>query len=514
MPALGATPAEIEDIHYSPDPIWSLKETGSGTILTFPDWEQIEMSQKQWDVFSYPGKRMMINAGTGFGKDWIAIFKGIDKAWDLWEERKDDKSFKRSRHLVNVAICAPTVTNYKETWDKLLNMVPHVPGTTDGEANYKVLASNKSLSIQLFGKHGILFHMVTLFDANNVRGQGWDICIITEAAFAKLETYRRVVLKRVTRGNYYNMIILISTPNPEDEWWDDACDQAIEGRGLFGDFAYFHATSYDNPTLTQENAEAMLKERDANPWEYDQERLAKLHVKASQGEGLFLTRKMLESAFYTEKPQVRNSLLAVFDLMYGGRDRLCRGIWDQMTNTLIDVRFWTSAELKIDPENPEPSIAALFHETTMEFPNCMIAYDKQGRQGGGVAAHVNRRIRLKPMTRGHVQKNAMVDDFVGRLALVDKNQKCIGIRLPDENATWLTERQRKHVKELYLEIVNYQRVFTEGRDGKPKIIYTKGPQYGDDGIDMCTWACPLLRPVRRQIHTESVQSRVSSAMLA
>lgn len=478
----------------SDDSVWKIIETDDALRVCFPDWEAIELSEKQFDILSSQAERKMINAGAGFGKDWIGIFEIISRAITLYNSRRNDPTFRRTGPLVNVAICAPTEPNYKETWDKLVEMVPQVPGLAmDGTRNYESITS-KHKSITLFGKRGIRFNMITLFDPNNIRGQGWDIVLITEAAFMSLDTYKRIVLKRVNRGNYFGMIILISTP--DGNWWDFACDQAIEKRGLFRDFQYFHATSFDNPTNVAKNMKAMLDERDDNPWLFDQERMAKLHIKApKEGEGRFLIPGMMECSYYHERPTLTGETWAVFDLMYGGEDRLCRGIWDGPTQKLIDVRFWTAAELEMDAKNPYASIAKLFDQTNRLYPGCKIAYDCQGQQGGSVQAHCPGHLRLYPMRRSHDQKNAMVDDFLGRLANLDQNGRSIGIKFPHPECKWFTGLQQKQFGELYDEIFNYRRIIEQRKD-KPYVYYTKGEGYGDDGMDMVSWACSKLPAMR------------------
>jgi hypothetical protein len=487
---------------------WSVWETESGYDVRDPDWSLVKVSRKQADILSYPGKHLIVNAGTGFGKDWIGV-EWAKKLAKRLRSKRVKSGFRRGGPLVTVAICAPTEPNYLETWDKLKAQLPQIPGNAlDGSPNY-ICHEGKRKSITLFGKNGIRFEMVTLFNANSVRGRGWDICLITEAAFMKKTTFRKVVLKRVNRGGYYGAIMLISTPN--NGWFDDACDDAEHGLGgEFSMYRYFEATSYDNPLMSDETRAEIRAQEMGNPLEHAQERLAKRHVKVIEGtlDCPFDTKVVL-SALSMDKPQVTGRVLLFFDLQYGGTDNLGFTAIDENTRRQIDVRYWTAKELGISGEKNIQRVYAVIKDLMVaqaeRYRPCRVGYDRQGQLGGALINHLPGWMNPIPETRNRDKKNGNVEDLLLRMQTADKAGRSVGILLLDPKNPYLTPKQREAAQLQYDQIVTYQKVYDLDDDGNPKIdpktnryvyYYTKGP-YGDDLVDADTWACGLLPPLSR-----------------
>lgn len=498
---------------------WTILETETGIDVLDPDWSKVKVSRKQADILNCRAKNVIVNAGTGFGKDWVMLEWGKELAKTLFEARQAS-GFRRGGPCVTVAICAPTESNYLETWDKLKDQIPHVPGNApDGSANYEVREGKRKF-IQLFGKRGIRFEMITLFKADSVRGRGWDICLITEAAYMKYIDFRKVVLKRVNRGGYYGAIMLISTP--KNNWFDDACEDARDKKGgEFSMYQYFHATSYDNPLLTPDVLEAIKAQESGNPAEHDQERLAKLHVEVYEGKPDCPFDPSMVSCCLTKDPiklAGNANTLLVFDLMYGGDDLLCMGVWNELTLALARLQFWTAAELKMDRTNPMGSLVPLIEREAGKFPGCKVAFDRQGREGGALPMLLPARLRIVPMTRSREQKNDHVENFHTRIATVDEHGVSQGIKLPHPESTHLDETQRRYVKLLLNQIHNYQKIYEKDRDGNtkrkpdgsPVYYFTKGPGCGDDGMDMVTWSCSQLPSMRRagSLNQSAMRARV------
>jgi hypothetical protein len=408
-----------------------------------------------------------------------------------------------------------------ETWDKLKDQIPKIPGrASDGSLNYQV-HEGKRKYIQLFGNKGIRFEMVTLFIPDNVRGRGWDICLITEAAFMDKVTFRKVVLKRVNRSDYYGAIMLISTP--KNNWFDEACEDARDKKGgEFSSYQYFHATSFDNPKLDQRVLDKIRAQERGNPAEFEQERMAKLFVTVVESGADRPFEPGVVACCLTKEPiklsMRHHETLLVFDLIYGGEDKLCLGVWNAGNFGLARLHFWTSAELKIDVTNPAGSLVPLIEREAAKYPGCKVAFDIQGQYGGSLASLLPARLRIIPMKRTRDQKNDHVENCFTRMATVDQNGISLGIRLPDPNSSHLEPQQRVFVKMLLEQVYRYRKIYVKDKEGNQKrkadgtleYYYTKGEGVGDDGMDMVSWACSQLPGMeqRKALDMAAIRRRV------
>jgi hypothetical protein len=505
---------------YAEGDTWTIFEDDDGFHVVDPDWKSIQVSPVQAGILRYPGKNLLVNAGTGFGKDWVGVEWAKKLAKQLYLPRLK-AGFRRGGPMVTVAICAPTEPNYLETWDKLKAQIPHVPGmAADGTPNYRVNEGKRKF-IQLFGKRGIRFEMVTLFKPDSVRGRGWDICLITEAAFMKKTTFRKVVLKRVNRGGYYGAIMLISTPN--NDWWDDACDDAeLKKGGEFSTYQYFEATSYDNPLLDEETRAAIKAQEMGNPLEFEQERLAKRHIRVVEGSlDCPFTPGMVECALSKAQPVKSGVTLLCFDLMYGGGDKLCMTAWNVAAVTMVDIQIWSAADLGMREGAPLEEIYGtlvdLFTKQAARWAPARIIYDRQGQFGGALMSQLPPFLNAKAMTRDRAAKNSHVENFLMRITPAEGQTVARGIKLLDPECATLTVAQRANAKTLLEQIYKYRKIYALDKNGQPKIdkagrleyYYTKGEGVGDDAIDSVTWACSELPAFGgRQLNQSAMRARV------
>lgn len=484
---------------------WIIEEVGGEIVFRF-DWSRTKLSKKQADFFFSVAPKEIVMAGRGFGKDHIALLKKIYNGIQrYWERRMGlDPAGDRAGLVWHLGVMAGESGSYDDNINKLFTMLPRLPGKGVG-GRPMFFYNRKEQYFELFGLNQFRVSLITLYGDGGQRGPGYDDALVTEAQDIDEDKFLSVVLPMCVRPGYRTSLTLVGTGLCN--WFDDACDQAIEGAGFYGDYKFFGGTSFDNPKTDVLTASQILKEYDKNPGRFQRERLGlpNVHITPDEKPDCPFHPGLVEACLHHDRPVIPPQPLVVMDLIYGGKDELCRGVWNKDTGELCRVDFFTSEELGIKIDDPYPSLTKFFVETSQQFPGCTIAYDKQGQKGSTVQSTVPKHIRLIPMTRNRQQKNAMVEEVIERMSLIGSNGKSLGLKIPHPDNRWLDAQQKKAFAKLLRDLYAYKKVTVDpvterGAARETVYFYTKGdgPKVRDDGPDMLSWATTQLRKMNRR----------------
>ena len=478
---------------------WTVTEENGRRRFQF-DWSRTRLSRSQAELFYSKAPKEIVMAGRGWGKDHVSLLKKVYNGLIQYNRRIRglDPGMDRAGLIWHLGVMAGESASSDDNINKLPPMLPRLPGRGVG-GRPLFHYDRKEEYFELFGENQFRISLISLFGEGGQRGPGYDDVLVTEAQDITEDKFLSVVLPMAIRPGYRTSLTLVGTG--KQNWFDKAVLEAQVGEGFYGDYKFFGGTCFDNPKTDVLAASQILREYEKNPGRFQRERLGLPNVAITPDEkpDCPFHPGLVEKCLSHDRPVVPPQPLVVFDLMYGGNDEICRGVWNRETGELCRLDFYTTKDLNIDINNPYPSIAKLFTETNQMFPGCIIAYDRQGQFGGSVAVHVPKHIRLVPMTRGRTEKNTMVESAVERMSLLNAHGRSVGIKMPHPDSRWLDARQKQFIAKLLRDLYAYKRVVVELPKGGTSYFYTKGDGIGirDDGPDMISWAMSQLRPLNR-----------------
>lgn len=455
-----------------------------------------------WEYLKWDGKRVLVCVGRGGGKGWNVLFKAVLRAIESYQKVKAS-GIRYTGLQWHLMIVAPSAENYSDTMQKLLEMVPEVPGfAPDGNKNYRFRSSTGHCDFRLFGDNELQITVLSSYEADYLRGKSADEMVIDEGFRVKGTDVADVliqVVQRQGRPPFGGYLTICSTPDTEDlndPWFDAACDQADPEKpdiaGFFDNFKLFEGPFTVNPYMSDELFEQILRERMFNLNKFLRERMAVrgLVVDASNLDGTvgnIVTWGMLEPCFYRQQVTPRSVVIAI-DLSFGTKDFLTRIFLDKPTNTvfrldIFDVRQQNQMGISTENEKYKDALTKFFMDTQRDWPGALILYDATGQLAGKVRDVMPGYLRTKAVVKGNRNRNQLIEGFLDRLALVD-NGVNNAIRLPHLESPWLTENQRKNFKELYSQTVNIRKEVTVDKHGTVKSYrYIKVAPHKDDAFD-------------------------------
>lgn len=247
--------------------------------VTWPDWRHTRLTPKHLALYRSDHRKVLVNAGRAFGKDHILFLRGMRLMFTLFAARKADPGWHRLGPVVHLGVAAPVSQNFGDLWRRFRDLLPDIPGPSrDGTPNIHV--REKDCEVELFGKNQILVSFGSAFRGDNVRGGGFDILLVTEAAYLNEMTLTQAFMPLVFRPNYTGWAMLNSTPRGPGHWWDRAIRDSRNGNGYWGDFELHEGTYLDNPCTTPTDLADFEAERRQNIYKFRQERLAWIGVDA------------------------------------------------------------------------------------------------------------------------------------------------------------------------------------------------------------------------------------------
>jgi len=477
-----------------------IEEINGRRRFIWPDYTKLRFSKKQAD-YQYAEEPLEIGmAGRGFGKDFGGLWKKARRGNRGYWRNRLNPNFRRVGLRWHTGIFAGEKDSYEDNINKLFSILPKVPGKgVGGKPNFHWNSTDERF--ELYGERQWWISMYSLHGKGQKRGPGFDDVLVTEAQEISKEKIMSVVMPMIVRGGYNPNITLIGTGNCG--WFDKAYLEAQAGDPdtYWGNWAAFDGTSFDNPEMDEETAQQALREYSENPSRFWIERLGlpNIILRPDEKPDCPFYPGMVDCALTHDRLTLDGPPLLVIDLIYGGEDELCVGVWNKHRAHLLWPEFYTSQDLQIDIGNPWSSLVRFFEKLSQRFPGATFAYDCQGNRGGSLQAYLPKHIKIIPMRRGNEEKNAMVEGLIERMGILDAQGHSLGIKMPHPDSRWLdTDKKRKDMRKLLEQIYNYRRIVSVSPSGRTMVRYTKGVGYGDDGMDMLSWGCSQLPPMNRK----------------
>lgn len=455
--------------------------------IKFPSFIDLwTLSAEQAAFINDSSKLKFLCCGRFGGKTFLALIDACFAALRLYATRFVDKTWWRPGPLVTVGIFAPTERNHKAIWKQLTGIIPQIPGTSDGMDNTTVLRG--AYSIYLFGFQGIQIDCISCYDADNVRGDYYDIALVDEAAQLRKPTvWSRQIKPMVIRVGCYGKVTILSTPlnNFFDRW----CVSARDSKGRFKNFAYHHWTCWENPGLTEDQIEEILIEREEDESTYRQEYLAELFVEHA-AEELIAGEKVwnaanLEPIWQTETIICRGPWVVGLDLAWQGNDNFAA--------VAIDVPTQFVCHMEVHRKTTDKDLLDIVERLHRQFNNPKFFFDRTGAKAHAWAELLPPTYDIHPLIfRRSIDRNRHADYVVSKDLLIRSltQRMTLGrLKVPDPDEydfstlPWANQQDMQiNFKRFKLEALALERKTVKKYDGKEEYLYVPGiypdPQTG------------------------------------
>lgn len=461
-------------------------------IVKFPSFiDKLTLSAQQAAFLRSRAKKKILNCGRFGGKTMWALVDVLNRALELFAARVINGDWWRPGAIVTVGIFTPTEKNQKQLWPMLCDMVPKVPGETDGVPNTHIRQDAKE--IVLFGQLGIQIDVVSAWNPDAIRGAGYDIVLIDEAAYLKQPNiYHRQILPLVNRAGFEGIIILASTPL--NNFWDKWVLSAREKTGRFKYFEVHEWSCWENPALSKDQEEEILAAREENRAIYEQEYEGKLFVEIPneeviQGEAVWDISR-IEEVLIQELPvkKLVGPFVAGLDLAWQGTDDLVLTIADEPTGVICHIESF--------PKMDDPAIYALMDRVRRQWNDPVIWVDRTGSRAKAFWDHIPPAIRAKPVIlRRGIERAAITEQLFTKDFLVRslEQRMTLGkIKIPDpagfpwETLPWSNQcDQQAEFQQLYNQMVAIRRVTVKFASGNIEYRYRPDPSLGKNRKYRC-----------------------------
>lgn len=177
-------------------------------------------------------RRKIVCAGRRFGKDVLAFQASV-------VGHGPDYQLPGIVGGGDVVWVGPNYSQVKQVWrEQVRPRFAGVPGVVLNEAEH---------TVRIVGKGTLFLRSAEAIDS--IRGMGARLAgvIMNEAAYCDLEyALRSVILPALL--DHQGWLLVLSTPKA-GSYFNTLCDKAELGQDEGADYAYFHGTAKDNPTL-------------------------------------------------------------------------------------------------------------------------------------------------------------------------------------------------------------------------------------------------------------------------
>lgn len=434
-------------------------------------WDKLSLSKPQADFLASRKTLKLLNCGRFGGKSFLAIINLVHDCLRLYATYSADPTWWRLGPRVTAAIFAPQEETYEPLWTMLQSLVPQLPGKTAGRPNTNILQDAKR--IELLGPLGIRIECISCWNDDAIRGAGFDVAFVDEAAQLKREsTFWRVIFPLcATRGGYAGRMIVASTPF--DNFWDNWVQQARTASGDFRDWELHEWTSWENPRLTDVQRSLILATRENHYTNYAQEYLARLHVKhptetISEAEQIWDERG-IAPILATEHIESTGPYLVAVDLAWTGPDD-CAVI-------VVDLPRRLVVHAEVHPKMDDAALLELFDRLNRQWNAPEFWFDRTGGRARVFASFIPAELRARHLIfRRSIDNVSKRNDLVTKDHLVTTLQQRINLRalrIPDPDLYPVTtlpwsgqQDQTANLRRLLREITGMRRVTIERRRGK------------------------------------------------
>lgn len=448
--------------------------------VTYPDWRQYPLTPRQYAIYTSDAHLMMVDGGRASGKDQCCALRADRLSMRLFNQFRDD--YPHEGCCVEIAVLGGLQRQANTLWDKVLRLIPQWGGTAkNGQPNYKVRTHDHDIT--LFGD-GIRWSFLPVVgDGSGLVAPGYDIIIVTEAAFLDETTIRDYIKPLCIRpGGYAGYLMLDSTP--ENNWWDHAfyvAQTKDDPTGKYCNYLGWEAhklSSFDNPKMTAFQLAEILTERDANYQRFRRRYLGDLFVdiptdigsQLEDCEGLrhvFLpewVEKCLTVQAQALKPPYRVNV----DISWTGNDSLAAVILDA-NNFVADIELHRNCDTS--------KIVDIFERLSRDWKSPYMVYDAQGKADVLWPHLQGRGLRIRPIkTPNNITK-------VKRMELAARMIKTGAVKIPHpDRYRFGSMRMKQNCTRLRRELIEYISEYKPTAQGG-YWFYSKPPGGTDDIVD-------------------------------
>lgn len=467
--------------------------------VTWPDWGYTRFTPSHWAVWNDSHKRVLINAGRAYGKDHVSFLRCMKLMFELYAKRTSNPRWKRLGPVVHLGILGPTSTNLTSLWDRFEDLLPEIPGNSQsGQPN---LVVRKDYA-ELLGRNQIQVSFNTAFSGDNIRGGGFDILLVTEAAYVSEHTLRNSVLPLVIRPNYGGYVLLNSTPRGPGHWWDQAIHQARTGTDYWGSWSLHEGTYADNPCLSEDEVVQFLLEKKQNIYRYRQERLGWINVDCPPDSMLrdddarAFTPEQIDRCIIKPLDGAAPDLPKFSGPYYCGVDLAGQGA-DKLAVVIVDRQGYV-AHIEVHSKTDIEEIVEVMERIQRQWKPYRFSYDAHGSLGAklqGRLANVSavpiKYMRQKPELVKHLTQHMIQGS----------------LKIPDPWSYSFTGKWAKQNLSLLLKELRAYRIIDLRKDvqKKPGVVtteiyqtYSKPLHGSDDVVDalaLALWSRPVPRPM-------------------
>lgn len=464
------------------------------TVIRIPPGHMV-LSPPQRRFLTSDQYLKLLNAGRGGGKDFCCLWDSIVRALILYEQRRRDPSWHRPGALVKVGFCAPNDQNFTELWQMMQTEIPDLPDR-GGQRGRQVMQDEKV--IYLFGKQGISFSLFLVYNIDTVRGNGFDICVVCEAALLKSETDINVISECVFRADHEGMMTIQSTPN--NSFFDRWCDMTQKRTDAFWSMFEYHTwTKFHNLRLSRRNVEVTMSLAKSNPWLFRAEALAELFVvqpPASEIPGSKVwTPELLESCWVRTLADLGQGENPFETALFGvGIDLAWQGA-DELVITVIHIPTRLVCHIESHPKTSNAQIRMLFEKVYRQWNSPVIYYDRTGMMAKifadqEVETLPFRRRVIPTILRSSTMQEIKAPNTFTREYLVKtltnawETKSLRWPHLQDFNFNCLPhateQNQVEQFHRAYAQLKDFVEVITRDRDGREVVRYFSGRETGHD----------------------------------
>lgn len=438
------------------------------------------MSAHQSRALRSKSKQRLLNCGRFGGKTFVMVLGGIGKAIRLFAEHQRApynswRPLTRPGPIVTVGLFAPCEGNQKAMWQYLDDLVPRIPGKTDGMDNTTILRGDGL--VYLFGLRGIEFSMISLWNDGGARSGGYDVGIVDEAGLLKRPSiFHQVVKPLVIRAGYYGDLTMGSTPY--NNHWDRWCESARDQKGAFRRWEYHHWTCFENPYNTPDKIEEILASRDEDPYGWRREYLAELYVETPAEDTIAGTHvfddELLGGCYAMEAVKATGPYTCGLDLAWGGTDNAVLAVIDKPTNMVV--------HLEVYPKTSDQDLLDILGAADTQWGNPDIWFDRTGSRARAFSDFIPSRFRAHPLVfRRSIDRNRHDSFIVSKDLLIRSMTQRMTLgklrfphpeEYPFTKLPWANQQdQQRNFKRLYAEMMALKRVTIRRSNGTEEYMY-------------------------------------------
>ena len=321
--------------------------------VTFPDWRYYKFTPKHLALYSSLAKQVLVNGGRAYGKDAVLLLKVLVLAFELYFERLANPNWFRYGPRVTVAVACPKEENYEALWQRVKGMLPDFGEALGRDEKPVVNIRETDKEITVFGDLEIFIKFVSVYGKGDTqRGWGYDILLLSEAAYTTEKTVTEALRHLCIRPNHAKYMFLNSTPQGPGHWWDNAIESGRKREGYWARWELHEGDFTDNATSDEADYAEYLADRLLNLARCRKERLGWIKIIVSDtsdimgpGESKAISEELIAGILINNRLKRVGPYRIGIDLAGAGSDALGVVVIDGIYYLAAKARFYTASEI-------------------------------------------------------------------------------------------------------------------------------------------------------------------------